>query len=249
MSLRSWIWLRVAPQIDAYTWYRYRLLRRILGNRSFRRCLEIGSGGGVESMTLGRYVQSLRVIDVDGASLQRTRAKVRARLPKIGLDVFEGHLLDFYEREKFDLIVMLEVLEHIQNAPSAICKVKNCLDSNGLAILSTPTHTFGLLPGDKLSTFEDGGHVRAGYDGWDLDVLLSSESLVCEQRSYFGGSLTQRQHIAERALRRKYYPLGVLFGLVCRPLIPLLELDKRAPAGQISVIRHTVQGIAQRKES
>ena len=124
---------------------------------------------------------------------------------------------------KYDQIVMLEVLEHIMDDALAINVLSRNLAVGGRLVISTPTQSNGLLRGDRLSETEDGGHVRVGYDGPDLDALLRENALRLVTRRYNGNRLLRHQLLLERRLRRWCLPIGITFGLMSR--LPVRFLD------------------------
>lgn len=227
---------RLAVQVDAYTWRRYGLIRRFL-LRGPIRALNIGTGGGVETLRLLRRGNRVTTIEIDPEAAQRTRA--RAERGGYG-DRHEGkvgHLLEVDLSGPFDFILMGEVLEHIADDVAALRRVAGWLAPGGRLVLSTPTSSFGMLPGDVLSVREDGGHVRPGYDGPELDAMLAQLGLVTLRRVYNGGRPACGQYVLERLLRHRAATrwAGMAFGLVCRPLMPLLDAVPFRPSDQITI--------------
>ena len=132
---------------------------------------------------------------------------------------------------------MCEVLEHIADDLAALGRLSEWLTVGGRLILSTPTASYGQLPGDTVSLEENGGHVRVGYDGPELDEMLHEVGLSPLLRVYNGNGLVQWHHLLERRLRRgpATRPLGYAFSLLSRPLLPLLDLVSFRPYDQITV--------------
>jgi hypothetical protein len=137
----------------------------------------------------------------------------------------------------FQLVLMSEVLEHIADDFGALRRIAGWLAPGGRLVLSTPTASDGMLPGDTLSAREDGGHVRPGYDGPELDVMLARLGLVTLRRLYNCGVGCCWQHRLERRLRGRAATrvLGYAFGVACRPLMPLLDAVRYRPSDQITI--------------
>jgi len=227
---------RLAVQIDAYTWRRYSLIRPFLP-RGPLRALNIGTGGGVETLRLLRLGNFVTSIDVDPQAARRTRARAERwgmAHRHVGL---VDHVLSADLDETFNVVLMSEVLEHIEQDAAALERVARWLIPGGRLVLSTPTASYGMLPGDTLSAHEDGGHVRPGYDGPELDAMLARLGLTTVQRIYNCGRLVCWQYRLERRLRQSHATRlpGILFGLASRPWVTVLDQLCHRPSDQITI--------------
>ncbi|MHB1843356.1 MAG: class I SAM-dependent methyltransferase [Deltaproteobacteria bacterium] len=222
-------------QLDAYTVYRYSLIKRFLVSGPIR-SLNVGTGGGIETLELLRRGNHVTLVEADAPTFARTVERVkRSGFPPATLLL--GHLNEVNLDGEFDQILMCEVLEHIQDDVSALKKLYRHLAPGGRLILSTPTALFGQIGGDQVSIREDGGHVRVGYEGPELDRMLSSLGFVVIGRLYNGNPAVQLQHLIERSLRR-FRPLEVLripYSFASRSLLPILDLVKLRCFDQITV--------------
>jgi SAM-dependent methyltransferase len=227
---------RLAVQIDAYTWRRYSLIKRFLLPGALR-ALNIGTGGGVETLRLLAAGNHVTTVDLDEPTARRTRA----RAERWGFGDRHvghvGHVLEVDVRGPFQLILMSEVLEHIQDDYGALRRLASWLAPDGRLVLSTPTASYGMLPGDVLSVEEDGGHVRPGYDGPELDAMLGALGLVTQRRVYNCGLVTCWLQRLERRLRHHPVtrPFGYGFSLACRPFLPLLDALPYRASDQITI--------------
>jgi SAM-dependent methyltransferase len=222
-------------QIDAFTWQRYRLIQRFVAAGPIR-TLNIGTGGGFETLAMLRKGNHVTTIELG----QEASARTHARAIRNGYGEMHrplvGHVLEIDLSEKFDQIVMCEVLEHIVDDYSALGRLADWLKPGGRLVMSTPTASFGQLPGDQLSPREDGGHVRVGYDGPELDRMLISVGLIPVNRVLNGYFLTVLQHVLERRLKAiRVKEIGLAFAVVCRPLIPLFEQVRVDASDQITL--------------
>ena len=139
---------RLAIQVDAYTWRRYGLIRPFL-LRGPIRALNIGTGGGVETLRLLRRGNRVTTIEIDPDAARRTRA----RAERCGFrDCYEGkvgHILEVDLEGPFHFVLMGEVLEHIQDDFAALRRVAGWLVPGGRLVLSTPTSSFGRVAGRR----------------------------------------------------------------------------------------------------
>jgi len=226
---------RWAVQIDAYSWRRYTLMKRFLPRGPIS-ALNIGTGGGVETLRLLQRGNRVTTIDIDHPTARRTRARAERWGWAERHTGTVGHVLQVDVAGPFQLVLMAEVLEHIADDFAALRRIAGWLAPGGRLVLSTPTASDGMLPGDTLSAREDGGHVRPGYDGPELDAMLARVGLVTLRRVLHGGTACCWQHRFERRLRSgATRPLGYAFGLACRPLMPLLDAVRYRPSDQITV--------------
>ena len=225
-----------AVQINACAWRRYTLMKPFLPCGPIN-ALNIGTGGGVETVRLLRRGNWVTTIDIDAATARRTRARAERWGCADRHEGKVGHVLQVDITGPFQLVLMAEVLEHIADDFGALRRIADWLAPGGRLVLSTPTASYGMLPGDRLSVDEDGGHVRPGYDGPELDAMLARLGLVTLRRVYNSGVGCCWQHRLERRLRghTATRPLGYAFGLACRPLMPLFDAIPYRRSDQITL--------------
>lgn len=126
--------------------------------------------------------------------------------------------------EKFDVVLCLEVIEHILNDHKLIMDISQRLSSGGQLFLSTPNKSYKHLIGDKISEVEDGNHVRWGYTFEELvDILGIAELKIIQQGEMIGfvnQMVTNLERLTSRLVGRK------LSWALTFPLRFLLPLDK-----------------------
>jgi 2-polyprenyl-3-methyl-5-hydroxy-6-metoxy-1,4-benzoquinol methylase len=228
---------RWALHIQAYTAYRYALVEPFLISGPIR-SLNIGSGGGVETLRLLRKGNSVTSIDTDDAGAAQTRARVVRNGFADRHVGHVGHVLDVSISETFDCILMCEVLEHIKRDVETIHRLSNWLVPGGRLILSTPTASYGQLPGDVVTREEDDEHhVRVGYDGPELDEMLKQADFIPLRRTYNSYALMRIQQTIELGLRHRatLVPFGIVFGIASRPFMPLLDAVRLRPLTQLTL--------------
>jgi SAM-dependent methyltransferase len=96
------------------------------------RILDVGGGRGEISETFVRRgdAASAFVVDPDPASIEAARAR--------GLDGFAGMIEEFETAECFDLILMLNLIEHVADPEAVLAKGARLLAPGGLIWLQTP---------------------------------------------------------------------------------------------------------------
>jgi SAM-dependent methyltransferase len=120
---------------------------------------------------------------------------------------------------QFDQILLLDVIEHILDAPRALRQIHALAAEDALVYITTPNRDWqGNADHLRVTRFEDGWHVRNGYTFEQLESLLRETGFEPVDRLRFGtlGStvVTWLQH---HLFRRAVDPLTVL-------LYPILKL-------------------------
>ena len=118
--------------------YRRRLaiIRRLTGlGRGF--VLEAGCGSGL-------FLQYLRGAGYAVEGVETSKADVAYARERFGLTVFEGGLETLpLERERYDAVVMVYVLEHIPDPASTVARIRDLLKPGGWAVLGLPVMDSG----------------------------------------------------------------------------------------------------------
>ncbi len=108
-----------------------------INNRNIKnlKILDVGCGGGIICEPLARLGAKVTGIDFSPNNIKAAilhSKKNKLKIKYICKDV-EKSKID----EKFDIILMFEVLEHLDNWKKTIKNIKNNLDKNGIIIIST----------------------------------------------------------------------------------------------------------------
>ena len=101
------------------------------------RLLDIGCGGGGMLEWLRTFGDAVGV-DPSSAAVDHARAAT-------GLDVRQGalpHEMPFRQGERFDVVTMLDVLEHIDDDAASLAAVRELLRPDGLFIITVPAFRF-----------------------------------------------------------------------------------------------------------
>jgi 2-polyprenyl-3-methyl-5-hydroxy-6-metoxy-1,4-benzoquinol methylase len=126
---------------DSYALLKYKLTLRFLQRLSSKghlSILEIGCGSGLFTSMAVSHGYSMYAIEPDSASLalaEIRNSENHARLENVG--VFE-----FAPKNKFDVVVMHDVLEHIEEDSKAVEKVSGFLKVGCTLIISVPAHQY-----------------------------------------------------------------------------------------------------------
>ena len=101
--------------------------------------LDLGCGGGLTCEPLSRLKANVTGIDFVKKNIDV--AKEHAKESKLKIDYIYSDLEKFKIDKKYDLILALEILEHLDDWENAINNIKKNLKPNGKIIFSTINRT------------------------------------------------------------------------------------------------------------
>lgn len=207
---------------DSYALAKYAISLRWLGEGNGRRMLNVGCGSGLFNHLARNAGFLVEACEPDPVA--RARAIADA-VP--GVLIHDTGLFDIVPLDPPDVVVMHDVLEHVDEEGRAVDRLAEILGPNGAVIISVPA-----LP--RLFGYHDEqlGHYRR-YTSASLKVALGRRFDVKKMR-YFGGSFIPVTYWFSRRQRRPYpsnaavgiNPVATAFDLLCR-----LETAVPAPLG------------------
>jgi 2-polyprenyl-6-hydroxyphenyl methylase / 3-demethylubiquinone-9 3-methyltransferase len=167
-------YLRAA--IDRHWQGDHRSLRPLEG----RRALDIGCGAGLVSEPLARLGAAVTAIDAAAENIAVARAHADAMA--LAIDYRAGGV-EALDEPAYDLIVSLEVIEHVTDPALFLRHVARLLRPDGLLVLSTPNRT--ALSRLMVVTLAEGtGQIPRGTHDWsrfltpdELTSLLGAQGL------------------------------------------------------------------------
>jgi 2-polyprenyl-3-methyl-5-hydroxy-6-metoxy-1,4-benzoquinol methylase len=179
-------------------WYVKRLKSILIGNN----CLELGIGHGYTTNEFSKYFENYTVIE--GSQLMIERYVRLFPLSKVNIQL--GYFEDFDPKEKYDIILMGYVLEHVENPKQILIKYKQYLSKNGSIFLVVPNGSalnrrFGLKAGllkslDEVSDFDyKCGHKRTFTYETLMQLISESKLKIVRQEGIFLKCMTTQQMI------------------------------------------------------
>ena len=128
--------------------------------------LDVGCGDGYGTALLAREATRIVGIDLDPERIKAAqRQYLSDNITFLQMDIFRLNL----EKECFDVVVGMQVVEHISNPPLFFDKIKYILKPGGTLILSTPNKKLRLGPREKPFNPD---HVREYYR-YEFETLLA----------------------------------------------------------------------------
>jgi len=169
-----------------------RLIECYLSRKEDNEILDIGCGTGLTMMGLKRFGA---VVGLDSSPKAVGYARSR------GAQVYQGTLpndLPPAWQEKFDLITLLDVLEHIEDDVQALASIHRMLKKGGLLICTVPAYPFLWSGHDRIN-----GHKRR-YMRSELTTKVEQAGFLIKKISYYNTFLAPL--IAGSRLMRKIHP-------------------------------------------
>jgi len=145
------------PLISRLFWQRLRVVMDYIEKLApCSHALDFGCGSGVILPFLSTLSQHVTAMDVDLVPFERIR-QLRPFPPNLEvLDARQQRLQDL-PRASFDLIVALDVLEHVENLPDTLADLHALLRPGGQIVISGPTENFLYRLGRALAGPEYSG--------------------------------------------------------------------------------------------
>lgn len=170
-------------------------VRRFLGQD----ILEVGAGLGSTTKALNdRRFRRWLALEPDARMCEMLRTQcARGELP-LGCEIRQGATTDLQPDERFDTILYIDVLEHIENDREELARVSDRLEAGGHIVIVAPAHNF------LFSRFDHSiGHHRR-YDRQMLREVVPHGMRVREL--YYLDSLGLLASLANKLVLRSESP-------------------------------------------
>jgi len=163
---------------DKHWWFvgRRKIIESILDKfykkPASNKILEIGCGTGGNLALLSKY-GTLTAIELYDEAIEIAAKKNICPIHK-------GSLPDNLQLvDKFDLICMLDVLEHIEDDSGALNNLASQLNSNGMLLITVPAYMF------LWSTHDEIAHHQRRYTQKELEGIIVKGGLKIKYSTYF----------------------------------------------------------------
>jgi len=162
---------------EIYWWFR---ARRSIIHSLIRRyhkgpepsILDIGCGAGYNLKYLSGHFSDVKGLDSSDRALSFCRER--------GVQALKGSLPDEvpFEAGSLDIVLMMDVLEHIEDDRGAVEAVWRLLKDSGLFIITVPAHRFLWTSHDELHSHKrryETCEIRKLFEGLPFDKVLLSQ--------------------------------------------------------------------------
>ncbi len=174
---------RMAELDERHWWYRARrdILADLIGRRialpKDARILEIGCGTGHNLAMLGRFGR-VDAIEVDGAARAIAARRLGRAVMNAPLPALAG-----IEDGAYDMIAILDVLEHVEVDEAALAGMAAKLTPGGRILITVPAHPWMWSAHDVVN------HHQRRYTKASLRDVIARAGLRLDMLSYFNSLL------------------------------------------------------------
>jgi 2-polyprenyl-3-methyl-5-hydroxy-6-metoxy-1,4-benzoquinol methylase len=189
------IYDRMAEHDSVHWWYRGRrtilaeYLKRAANLPQGARLLEVGCGTGHNLPMLARF-GTVDAIEIDAASREIASRRLGRPVLDAPLPVLSG-----IERGAYDLVAVLDVIEHVEDDVAALRAISECLGPSGKILITVPAHQWMWSMHDVVN------HHYRRYSRAGLAKALAAAGLKSERLHYFN-SLLFPLAVANRAFAK-----------------------------------------------
>jgi SAM-dependent methyltransferase len=164
----------------------------------WRRALDVGCGDGLLFPALRGYAAATEGIEPDAALVSRASREDGT----IHIRPFDA---SFAPGRTFDLVLFLDVLEHLDDPAAAVAHAASLMDPGGTLLVTVPAFLH------LWTSHDDINHHRTRYTRSRLTALLSRHFALTTVRHFFRWvhPVKAAQHLAEAVLRPEPSPAGI----------------------------------------
>ena len=143
--------------------------------------LDIGCGGGLLSEPLSRLGATVTGIDASDRNIKI--AKMHLEKSKLDIDYFCSSPEKFVAKEKFDVVLNMEIVEHVDNVDFFLFKSSELLKKNGLMFIATLNKTlksyiFAIVGAEYILRW-----LPIGTHDWNMFVKPNDLIKICKKNS------------------------------------------------------------------
>lgn len=223
-------WRATLHHGDPLVWDRWRWIKkRLRKTMNGEHLLDVGCGTG--AFTIGTAKRGYNSLGLSWDKRNQDMAELRAKITKTATAKFE--VCDVRELGKrkdllaaFDFIICTENIEHILDDFGLMKAMAGCLKPGGRLLLTSPYERripWSSMDYGPFPDFEDGRHVRRGYNRVSLTEMCKAAGLEIEEISFVSGPTSQLAAFIKERLQRIHWAVGWLAILPLRPFPPLLD--------------------------
>jgi len=172
------------------TWYvkkELKKIKRIIAKNA--RILDAGSGFGQYSYFLSTISKgwNIKGVDIEEEQIKDCNYFFN-KIKKSNRVHFEkGDLVKFVKQEEFDLILSVDVMEHIEDDVQVFRNFFQSLKTGGMLLISTPSDQGGSDVHDSHDKSFISEHVRDGYNVSEIDEKLKTAGFSNVESRYSYG--------------------------------------------------------------
>ncbi len=153
-----------------------------------KKILDAGCGRGDYSFFLARRFPGAIITAVDFDTVQIESNKIKAEKQKLkNLNFIQGDLTGLELTEKYDLMISVDVFEHIMDDAKAFKLLYSLLRNDGILLLHVPLDNRRSYLTTRYEFFIQEDHARDGYNENDLHQKLKMAGFQSISKQYTFG--------------------------------------------------------------
>ena len=158
-------------------------LRKRSSGKSLKniKVLDIGCGGGLLCEPLSKL--GAKVVGIDASEKNIKIAKTHAKKSKLKINYYCASPENFISKEKFDVILNMEIVEHVENVNLFLKESSKFLKKNGIMFIATLNKTlksyiFAILGAEYILRW-----LPIGTHDWNMFISPDKLVKICEKNS------------------------------------------------------------------
>lgn len=137
--------------------------------------LELGCGFGINAFEISKIIENFQYDGFDLSEEAITQGKKiiekKALQKNIHLFCEDATKYNFQNEKKYDLILLIDFLEHVDNPKKIVSTLAGLAHSKTVFLVSVPTRNYKKYFGEAFH--QKVGHVHPGYSFFELNELFS----------------------------------------------------------------------------
>jgi len=216
----------ITKQLQAYEIF------SILNMFTFKNVLDIGCAQGHYSISIARKYPNCKVTGIDIRQEELiVGEEVKKKLEIKNLLFKKENIYEISKNEKYELVLLLQVIEHLEDDIKVLNKISEILSKKGIVIITGPISN---LP----KWFKSGrkknidSHYREGYNLVELTDTISGMGLKILQTKYLSGYFGELiEKIATFLELKSIYLYALIYPILCILLIIEKKIKKQIGSG------------------
>ena len=195
--------------------------------------LEVGCGTGTFTALMALAGHRVTAVDINPGYVEKAKARLATQS---GVSIVAGDAAKMTWAARFDTIVLLDVLEHIEDDVGCLRQLAACLAPGGRVVVKVPAGAWLYSPLDAAI-----GHYRR-YSKKTLRRVFAEASLVPGDERYFNAAGVPGWWLNGRVLKRITPPQEQI--RIFETIVPLLRaVEAVARPFGLSIIANAVRPI------
>jgi SAM-dependent methyltransferase len=233
-------------------WHVRKALKKISGQLPLKASvLDAGSGFGQYTWRMSRMNAEwkIKAIDIDNDHIKDCSGFFEKAGLSGRVNFSTGDLTALSDMGSYDLVLSVDVMEHIEDDSKVFHNFFNALKNNGILLISTPSDKGGSdVHDDEEESFID-EHVRDGYSISEITKKLSDAGFKSIEAAYTYGKpgniswrLSMKYPIRMLNLSKLFFIILPFYYLICFPAAVILNffdlrLKHKSGTGLIVIAR------------